>query len=684
MVFGRLTRFGLALLILMAQSWAAPPVPVATPKADEITSPAVPIPTPGAAAVASPVPRVILAPPAATPAPAPAAVPVAPAAVPVAPAAEPAPLPTPGQSQTRVVMPSPNLVPTVIGDPIERYNRTMTSMNNGIAVWFFRPVVHGYRFIFPARVRTHIGKFGNNLAYPVRLFGNLLQAKWGGAGSETGRFLINTTVGLLGFFDPAEKIGLHESKEDFGQAFGKWGNGPGFYFTIPFMGPSSGRDALGGIFDMALSPATYVPGLSLFFQINTFSFKLDDYIRLLRSERDPYVLVRDLWSLNREREVIDYTISTKEIVQPNTTLQAVFLAVQDPAFPGKTQERKVRAKATGEMLHYNLWLQPRPAPLVFILPGLGGHRASSMSAALAEMVYRQGFSAVTISSPFNWDFMTKGSSVDLPGYTPVDAADMYNALKAIRTDLNRRYDRRVTSYSVAGLSIGALHTLFISSLDEDKVFSRYVAINPPLDVRHALEMLDNYYQAPLDWPAAERDERQQNTLMKAIKLSQGNLTPSDELPFSPNESRYLIGLYYHLTLRDIIYTSQLRENQGVITRDLKTHRREPVYHEINHYIWLDYLDKFVVPYYQRRMPGVTADQLVYNASVWSIQDSIAANPDVRAFINTTDFLLNENDIDRMSALLHDRLTVFPGGGHVGNLYKPDIQKTIMQSLEDLK
>ncbi|MRR13299.1 hypothetical protein EG835_12790, partial [bacterium] len=370
------------------------------------------------------------------------------------------------------------------------------------------------------------------------------------------------TVGLVGFFDPAEKMGLHESKEDVGQAFGKWGNGPGFFFVIPFMGPSSGRDALGGLFDMALSPATYLPGASLFFQINTFSFKLDDYIRLIRSERDPYVLVRDLWALNRQREVIDYTISTKEIIEPNTTLQAVFLAVQDPAFPNKTREGNVRIKATGRKLSYNYWLQPKPAPLVFILPGLGGHRSSSMSAALAEMVYRQGFSAVTVSSPFNWDFMTQASSVVVPGYTPVDAADMYNALKAIRNDLNRRHGRQITSYSVAGLSIGALHTLFISSMDQEKIFSRYVAINPPLDVQHALEMLDNYYQAPLDWPESDREQRMTDTLLKAIKLSQGNLTPSTELPFGPIESRYLIGLFYHLTLRDIIYTSQLREPQG--------------------------------------------------------------------------------------------------------------------------
>ncbi|MCE5228224.1 VacJ family lipoprotein [bacterium] len=574
-------------------------------------------------------------------------------------------------------------MPQTINDPIEPYNRGMGTFNHGVVLWFLRPIEWGYRWMFPQQVRTHIGYMGENLAYPVRLFGNLLQAKWRGAFDETNRFLINTTVGIVGIFDPAGSIGIKKWDEDFGQAFGHWGNGPGFYFVLPFLGPSSGRDALGGLFDMAFNPATYVPGLSTFFHINKFSDKIDDYIRLTRSEQDPYVLIKDLWALNRNREVIDYSLTASEI-EPAATLQAVFLSVQDPKFPALTQEGKVKLPTTGRKLKFNYWIQPKPAPMIYILPGLGGNRQSSMSNALAEIAWRQGFSAVTLSSPFNFDFMLQASTVAVPGYTPTDAADIYAALKAIHADLAKRYKDRITGNAVMGLSLGALHTLFISSIDRDRLFSRYVAINPPLDVTHALEMLDNYYQAPLDWPADQRTPKMFETLYKAILLSQGSLTPSSVLPFSNTESHYLIGLFYHLTLRDVIYVSQRRDNFGIVRHDLSAYSRDPLYNEINSFVWLDYLDKFVIPYQKQQFTNLSREQLLENASAWSIAPSLRDNPDLRVFINSTDFLLHSHDIERMRQLIGNRLTVFPGGGHVGNLYKPDVQNAIMDSINDLK
>ena len=98
--------------------------------------------------------------------------------------------------------------------------------------------------MLPQPVRDSIEKFGHNLAYPVRGVNSCLQGKWHGAWEETKRFGTNTTVGLLGFFDPATTYGIGRSDEDFGQTFGHYGSGTGFYLTLPLVGPTNGREPL--------------------------------------------------------------------------------------------------------------------------------------------------------------------------------------------------------------------------------------------------------------------------------------------------------------------------------------------------------------------------------------------------------------------------------------------------------
>ncbi len=118
----------------------------------------------------------------------------------------------------------------------------------------------------------------------------------------------------------------------------------------------------------------------------------------------------------RQREVIDYATDRPD--RTRGTLQVVFLSVQDPAFPGKARQGSARNPRHRPQARYTYWLQPKPAPVIFILPGLGGNRRSMTSAALAEMAWRQGLSAVTLSSPFNWDFMLNASSAAVPVTRP--------------------------------------------------------------------------------------------------------------------------------------------------------------------------------------------------------------------------------------------------------------------------
>jgi phospholipid-binding lipoprotein MlaA len=140
----------------------------------------------------------------------------------------------------------------LLNDPIEPFNRLMYNFNARFDRYVFLPVVSGYKWIMPGPAEKGVSNFLSNVREPVYLVNNVLQFKIKNSGITLSRFIINSTVGLAGLFDPATKWGLYRRKEDFGQTLGKWGIGPGPYLVLPLLGPSNLRDATGLVADSAL------------------------------------------------------------------------------------------------------------------------------------------------------------------------------------------------------------------------------------------------------------------------------------------------------------------------------------------------------------------------------------------------------------------------------------------------
>ena len=136
----------------------------------------------------------------------------------------------------------------------EGFSRAMFKMNHGLDKAIFKPIAKGYRAL-PAPIRKGTGNAMDNLRSLLTLSNNILQGDLGAAGNTAGRFAINTTVGILGFFDPAAALGLEEKgKEDFGQTLGVWGTNSGCYFVLPILGPTTTRDAVGLVGNVFLDP----------------------------------------------------------------------------------------------------------------------------------------------------------------------------------------------------------------------------------------------------------------------------------------------------------------------------------------------------------------------------------------------------------------------------------------------
>lgn len=153
----------------------------------------------------------------------------------------------------------------VVHDPVEALNRATFHLNHGIYTVILRPVANTYKFLIPKPVRTGVHNVYENIRYPIRVVNHSLQGKFDRAGRETGRFLLDSTVGLAGWFRPSKKFSAIADvpAADTGQTFAKWGIGHGPYLVIPIIGPSSTRDFVGLAGDYALNPlswATFVFG----------------------------------------------------------------------------------------------------------------------------------------------------------------------------------------------------------------------------------------------------------------------------------------------------------------------------------------------------------------------------------------------------------------------------------------
>jgi phospholipid-binding lipoprotein MlaA len=139
-------------------------------------------------------------------------------------------------------------------DPIEGFNRVMFAFNEGLDTAILKPVATGYDTVLPSPVKTGVTNFFGNIEDVFIGVNNLFQGKIPAAASDFGRFLINSTVGILGLIDWASDAGLEKHDEDFGQTFGRWGVGNGAYVVIPVFGPRTARDTVGLVLDSAVDP----------------------------------------------------------------------------------------------------------------------------------------------------------------------------------------------------------------------------------------------------------------------------------------------------------------------------------------------------------------------------------------------------------------------------------------------
>ncbi|PAW71167.1 MAG: hypothetical protein B9S30_01290 [Verrucomicrobiia bacterium Tous-C5FEB] len=595
-------------------------------------------------------------------------------------------------STNQAQVPRDALMPESLSDPIEPFNRGVWGFNRGLMHGFLHPLSAGYRALVPAPARASVRNFSRNITYPGRLLNHALQGRWSGAGDESLRFLCNTTAGVGGLFDVASRWNIGRSEADFAQTFNQWGWKPENFVVLPFLGPSSDAETFGLIADKAAEPTTYITavrGVSGFCTFNRLSESADDAARLLSAEADSYEFAKATISGIANANFTNHRHYEAADQATLETLGVAAIRCESSSFPFKGRVMSVRIDSTGKSLKFNCWMQRDNAPLVFVMPGLGSHRLSLTALAVAEHLYANGFSVVTISSVFHPEFMSHASTAALPAYAPIDSKDLIVALSVINNDLENRHPGRIGKRAIIGLSMGGFQALQMAAREKSQsrdllVADRYVAINSPVDLKIGAGFLDAFYKAPLQWPQQERDDRINQTTAKALMLhAPSSRAKTSPVTFGSNESKYLIGLNFRSILRDAIFSSQSRHNLGQIQAPLSSWNRNSAYDEISHWSYSDYFKKLVVPYYANR--GISASEILYEADLRNQSSQLRSNSKVRVIANRNDFLLGPDDAAWLKSTFRGKkLTIFPNGGHLGNLSSPPMRAAILESLKGLR
>jgi pimeloyl-ACP methyl ester carboxylesterase len=342
-------------------------------------------------------------------------------------------------------------------------------------------------------------------------------------------------------------------------------------------------------------------------------------------------------------------------------------------------------------LEYSYRLQPHPAPMIFLIAGTGGYHDTGKNLILLKAFYQAGFHVVGITSPTHSEFVIAASTTGLPGEQRDDAADIYRVMQQIADEIGHK--DRITGYDLAGYSLGGSNAAFVAELDSREKafdFDKVLLIEPPLSIYSSISKLDLMLQ---NIPGGVDNfhrffARVVNEITAAYKNS-STVEFSPELVFdvfktnppTREELGALIGIAFRLSSSSMMFASDLRTNFGFIKPDnviLTKNSSLGVYGQVAVRVgFTDYYHEFFWPFYEPSYPEATRESFAQEQSLASIRSFLEHADNVAVFHNHNDLILTEGQIDFFPEVFGDRATIFPNGGHMGNLDYPYVLDRIV-------
>lgn len=332
-------------------------------------------------------------------------------------------------------------------------------------------------------------------------------------------------------------------------------------------------------------------------------------------------------------------------------------------------------------MRYRLAKQPGEAPLIFIIAGTGAHYASGTPEYLKKLFYGAGYHVVQLSSPTSYDFMTAASRFATPGISRDDADDLYRAMQAVRAQHPRL---KISDFYLTGYSLGALHAAFVSELDEARRsfnFKRVLLLNPPVNLYTSISNLDRLVQTKVKG-IDNTTTFYELVLGKLTRYFQnkGYVDINDALLYdfqnskeklSDEQMAMMIGAAFRFSSADIAFTSDLINRRGLITPIsypiTESTSLTPFFKRALQCDFDCYLTEQVIPMWRARYDGGSLAQLVDQVSLYALTDYLKSSSKIAVMHNADDVILGPGDLGYLRSTFGERLTVYPLGGHCGNL-----------------
>jgi len=351
-------------------------------------------------------------------------------------------------------------------------------------------------------------------------------------------------------------------------------------------------------------------------------------------------------------------------------------------------------------LRYSYVRQKDPAPLIFLIAGTGAGFNSPKMQLMQKAFYRAGYHVISISSPTHPNFIVAASTSGVPGHLEEDSADLYRVMQAIWQKHQKKM--AVTDFYLTGYSLGAAQSAFIAKLDEQEKafnFRKVLLINPPVSLYNSVLILDEMLEMNIPGGLDNFNafyERIVNAFADVYAHGENVEFNNDFLyrayqyrkPTSDEPLAALIGTSFRISSENMVFATDVLTKAGyVVPKNLVLRRHDNVrdYAKVlGHLSFLDYFRGIFLPHFQAKDPSVTEAQLIKALSLRSLDGYLRNSEKFGLIGNEDDVILLPGEIDYLRDLFGSRATIFPHGGHCGNMAYPDNVSAMVGFFADAK
>ena len=347
---------------------------------------------------------------------------------------------------------------------------------------------------------------------------------------------------------------------------------------------------------------------------------------------------------------------------------------------------------------FGLFAQDRPAPLVFVIAGTGGSWKADINWNLATLLWNAGNHVIALPNQTHANFVVNASTTGVPGRLRDDASDMHRLMRAALERVENRIE--ITATHLTGYSLGATLAAFVAKLDEERAaageaafgFTRVLLLNPSVSLFTSIQLVDDM----LDRFVAEDPNAIPDFLDRAFRAFADIYVQGSPTDFAGDfvyriytalepdaiDLEKLVGIAFRLSAVNLAFAADVLTESGFLmpagTELRATDRRlSDIYRDARERSFVDYFEGLYQPFFRRAEPGLSAEQMIEDASLRSIERYLAAAEHVGFLGSEDDVILIPEDWDFLDRVFADRSTVYPTGGHCGNYLQRDVAARII-------